>query len=146
MEDEGPLLRPSGRREEWGLVMATEELILVFPCSKCGGKLRSVRRTALDSDRYELLCHKCGHVEPAGIEKKKVKAERPHEFIVPTARGVDLTVRLTRKTGRTVVLKRGLTVLVGRWDGGELVVLSRCGLSLADQKDVEYALRIEEQS
>jgi predicted RNA-binding Zn-ribbon protein involved in translation (DUF1610 family) len=124
----------------------TQETILVFPCTKCGGKLRSVRRTELDSDRYELLCHKCGHVEPAGIEKKKVKAERPHEFIVPTARDVNLTVRLMRSTGRTIVQKRGLTVLLARWDGAELVVLSRCGLSLADQADVEYALRIEEQS
>ena len=41
-------------------------MILVYPCSKCAGTLRSVRRTAMDSDRFELLCHKCGHVDSAG--------------------------------------------------------------------------------
>lgn len=69
------------------------------------------------------------------------------EFIVQsTTNLVDMAVKYSRKTGRTVVQKRGMTMLLAQWDGAELVVLSRCGLSLADQADVESALRIEAQS
>jgi hypothetical protein len=66
------------------------------------------------------------------------------EFVVQsTTNLVDMAVKFTRKTGRTVVKKRGLTMLLAQWNGEVLVVLSRCGLSLADQADVESALRIE---